>query len=275
MIAVCTDSTSQLPDELIERYSIGVVPITIVVDGVERREGADLGPDEFWSFFAGGAPEVTTSQPSPGQIAEVWKRQIEAGADEIVSIHVGREYSGTVNSARLAASLVDVPVHLVDTGSISFGVGCCAWRAAEVVADGGSAAAAIKAAEWVAPRLRNAFVMDGLELAMATGRMREAPALPAEGVPVYRVVGSDLLVLGAASDPAEAATLMIEAVLEDAPVMVGVGVAAAGAAPVGDAIAAALEGRADVKALVRYRVGASVGSATGPGTAGCFWFPAT
>ncbi len=273
MIGLCVDSNSQMPAALADRYGIEIVPITVVVDRVAYQEGVDLDADGFWDFFEGGRiPDVGTSQPSPGEIAAAWTRLVDRGATEIVSVHVGAHHSGTINSARVATQMVDVDVHIVDTGTISFGISCCAWTAAEVVADGGSAAQAAAAAEAVAPKLKNAFVMEGLELATASGRVREAPELPPEGIAVYALTGPELTVLGGAATAEEAARFMADAVLADTPVRAAVGVADAAVTPVGDALRSALAGHDGVVDLVDYRVGPSVGAFSGPGTAGCFWF---
>ena len=77
---------------------------------------------------------MSTSQPSPGAFGRCYRDLVEAGVDEIVSVHVGAEVSGTVNAASVAADLVEVPVHVVDSGTASFGVTVCVWRAAEVLA---------------------------------------------------------------------------------------------------------------------------------------------
>ena len=116
-IGLVTDSNAQLPPELIERYGVEVVPITVVIDGEEHAEGVDLTADDFYARFEGATPDVSTSQPNPGQFAVAYQRLADAGADEILSVHVGADLSGTFNSARLAAGSSPVPVRLVDTGT--------------------------------------------------------------------------------------------------------------------------------------------------------------
>ena len=158
MIALVTDSASQIPDALAARLGVHVVPITVTIDGVEHREGVDLTADEFWARVDGGAvPEIATSQPSPGEIAAAYEAAMAAGASDIVSVHVGADVSGTVNAAQLGAALVNVPVHVVDSGTASFGVTACLWRAADAIADGASAAeaaaAAAEIAAWIQPQL--------------------------------------------------------------------------------------------------------------------------
>ena len=104
MIAIVTDSNSQIPPELAATLGIVVVPLTVTVDGVAYREGVDIDADDFYARFETGTPAVSTSQPSPGAFAAAYQALADSGADAIVSVHIGSSISGTVNSARLAAA---------------------------------------------------------------------------------------------------------------------------------------------------------------------------
>src|SRR5437763_16166046 len=116
MVGFCTDSNAQMPDELIERYGVEVVPLTVVVDGEAFLEGVTIDADGFYARFEGGrTPVVSTAAPGPGQFALAYERLAAAGADEILSIHVGSAVSATVNAATVAATASPVPVRVVDT----------------------------------------------------------------------------------------------------------------------------------------------------------------
>ena len=162
--ALVTDSNSQIPDELRARYDVTVVPISVVVDDVEYLEGVDLDADQFYALLAAGTPTVSTSQPSPGAFLEAYKNAIAAGHDEIISIHVTEAMSGTLNSARIAAGMVDVKVHLVDSRTMSFGISCCVWRAGQVLEDGGSVSAAVAAAQTLAGELYSVTALGAADL---------------------------------------------------------------------------------------------------------------
>ena len=75
-IGLAIDSNSQIPAELIDKYDVEVVPISVSVDGVDYQEGVDLDADGFYALFGEDAPEVTTSQPSPGAFIEAYERLI-------------------------------------------------------------------------------------------------------------------------------------------------------------------------------------------------------
>lgn len=276
MIGLVTDSNAQLPPALLERYGIEVVPLTVTVDGVDHLEGVDLDADAFYAAFAGGAaPTVSTSQPSPGRFAATYRRLADAGADEILSVHIGSAVSGTVNSARLGATESPVPVRVVDTGTASFGVGCCVWEAAEALRAGAPAEEAAAVAEALAPSVGNVFVVGALDLVRAGGRLA-AGVEAGDGIPVLSLVDGAVQVVGSAADVDEATAVMAGRVrAAGAGLRVAVGIADAAATPLWQALEAALTGAPEVAEVIRYRVGPSVGAHTGPGTAGAFFYPAT
>lgn len=275
-IALVTDSNSQIPPTLIERFGVEVVPITVAVDGVEYAEGVDLDADDFYRFFEHDAsPIVTTSQPSPGKFAHTYRRAIAAGATEILSVHVGSAFSGTINSARVAAAEVEVPVRLVDTATMSFGISCCVWEAAELIARGASIDAAAVAAEDVAARVRSTFIVQALDFAVAGGRWEGRLPPETDGVAVMTSGPGDAFdAVGSGHSVDELCDLMAAQMTCDGqPIRAAICIADAAVAPFWTGLEHRLGGRADVVDLVRYRVGPSVGAHTGPGTAGGFWYP--
>ena len=277
MIGLVTDSNSQLPAELAERYGVEIVPLTVTVDGVAHLEGVDLDADGFYERFADGrVPEVSTSHPSPGQFVDAYRRLADAGATEILSIHIGSEISGTLNSARLAAQGSAVPVRLVDTGTASFGVACCVWEAAEALAREATVEEAAQVAEQLAATVGNVFTVRALDLARAGGRLAAGvDAGTGDAIPVLSLVGSAITVVGTAATLAEAADVMADRVTAAGTrLRVAVGVADADAAALVGALEDRLRGHEQVLEMVRYRVGPSVGVHSGPGTAGAFFYPA-
>lgn len=276
MIRIVTDSNAQVPDELRDRFGVAVVPLTVVVDGVEHAEGEDLDADSFYDRFAAGTvPQVSTSQPSPGRFAATYAALAEEGATEILSIHIGSAVSGTLNSARIAAQSSPVPVRLVDTGTASFGIACCVWEAAEALAAGAPADEAIELAETVGATVGNVFVVRALDLARAGGRLAGTVSAADARIPVLSLVGGEIRAVGEAHDVAEAAEVMAAyARAWGERLRCAVGVADAGAAPLWRALEERLRGAPEVQEVVRYRIGPSVGVHTGPGTAGAFFYPA-
>jgi len=280
MIGLVVDSNSQMPADLVERFGIEVVPLTVTVDGIDFLEGVDIDADRFYSSWANDhVPSVATSQPSPGAFAEAYRRLASRGATEIVSVHIAAEMSGTLNSARLGADMVDVPVHLVDSGTASFGISCCAWAAAEVIQQGADVDMAVRVAAERAATLHTSFVVGVPQLVDRSGRAdgvdveRAADA----GVPVLAMTGSDLFVLETVTDLDAAVGVMVDDALAWPPsagdgLRIAIGTSDRSSRVMAAPLAAALEGDQAVAELVHYRIGPSVGAHTGPGTAGLFVF---
>lgn len=279
MIGIVVDSNSQMPAPLAERYDIEVVPLTVTVDGVEYLEGIDLDADRFYaSWTSDVAPNVTTSQPSPGAFVDAYSRLIERGADQILSVHVAEVMSGTLNSARLAADTTEVPVRLVDSGTASFGISCCAWAAAAAIEGGAGIDEAAAIAEGRGATVRSSFVVGVPHLIVRSGRAGNLDLDDAEGdgIPVLAMTGSDLSVLGTVTDLDAAVTLMSEDAVARPPagdgLRIAIGTSDTSSRPMSAALTDVLGVHPAVAEVVHYRIGPSVGAHTGPGTAGLFVF---
>ncbi len=280
MIGLVTDSNSQIPPGLARRYGIEVVPLTVTVGGVSHAEGEDLDADRFWASFGTAAPEVTTSQPSPGRFAAAYAAVAARGADEILSVHIGSALSGTVNSARLAAASAPVPVHVVDTATASFAVTCCVWEAAEALAGGATVAAAAAVAQAVGAAAGTVWVVGALEPARAGGRLAPDATPTADSdagiIPVLTLAGGAMEVVRRVDGVGNTAEAMADHVrAAGTSLRVGVGHADAATAPLAHALERRLVEAPEVLDVVRYRVGPSVGAHTGPGTVGAVYYRTT
>lgn len=283
MIGLVTDSNAQLPPALAERFGVAIVPLTVTIDGVAYAEGVDLDADGFYARFReatskGVTPRVATAQPSPGLFAATYERLAAQGAEAVLSVHIGSALSGTVNSARLAAAASSVPVRIVDTGTASFAVACCVWEAGEALARGAPLEEAAAAAEAVSATVGNVFLVRGLELARAGGRLEAGT--DALAIPVLTLTGGAMRTLGEAVDMVGAASIMADQVKAWAisgnggsgGLRVGVAVADIETMPVVESLEARLRDLIEVAELVRYRVGPSVAVHTGPGTVGAMYY---
>lgn len=280
MIRICVDSNSQLTPALAERFGITVVPLPIRVDGRDHLEGVDLDVDAFYAAWDGGrTPRIVTSQPSPGHVLEAYRSMTAAGATGILSVHIGSDLSGTLDSARLAAREVDVPVRLVDTGTASFGISCCAWAAALAIDAGATLEEAAQAAARRADELGTAFVVGIPELVTRSGRATQLDmdAAAAEGSPVLATIDGEISVLATVTTVDEAVGSMVDYALgrpasDRDGLRIAVGTSDRSSRPVAEGLVGRLAQHPLVAEVVEYRVGPTVGAHLGPGTAGLFVF---
>ena len=279
MIGICTDSNSQLPVELADRYGIEVVPLTVMVDDREYLEGFDLDVDDFYGLFAEGhKPKVEFGQPSPGQFAAAYDDLIAKGCTQILSIHTSAAVSGTLKAARLAAHCSPLPIRLIDSRTARFGVSCCVWATAEAIANGATAEEAAAIAEAMAPNVQTVFTTAGLELLHHD--TSGAADFHTRGTPLHRVstfVKGHSEMVGEAGSLVEAVNAMATYTLRAGRdhgrgLNVAVGSAHQALLPVADALTQAISGCSHINDVVQFRIGPSVGNEAGPGTVGCVFY---
>jgi DegV family protein with EDD domain len=275
-IGLVTDSNSQLTADLAERFAVEVVPLTVTVDGVDHREGVDLDADAFYALFRSGvAPEVSTSQPSPGEFARAYQRLADRGCTAVVSVHLAEAMSGTIASATLAARSSPIPVHVIDTGTASFGVGICVWAAGVAIARGGLPDDIRRRVDGLVPRIGTVFMV-GVPLLTERGGRAESVDLGDEGdgIPVLAMSRGELQVLARVSTVDDTIDVMATyAGTWGSGSTVAIGTSDASSRGLAQRLAGALADVAAVDAIVHYRIGPSVGAHTGPGTFGLFVFP--
>lgn len=271
-IVVVTDSTAYLPPSAASQ-GVTVVPLHVVMSGVSGREGLEIGPGEVaQAMKARGV--VTTSQPSPGEFAAVYRQLFEAGASGIVSIHLAAGLSGTFAGAQAAAAEADGRVEVIDSRSTGMGLGFPALAAAAAAAEGGDLAEVRQAALTAIDATSTFFYVDTLEHLRRGGRITAVSALLGTALavkPLLEVADGQIVL----RDKVRTAGRALER-------LVVLACDAAGEGPVDLAIhhlaadgrAAYLEGALKERLGDRVRlmhtceVGAVVGAHVGPGLAG-------
>lgn len=177
-IAVVTDSTAYLPEDLRKRLQIHVVPLAVTIDGQDYEEEIDLTTEEFYEKVRGDGPLPKTSQPSVGQFAEKFKQLKEEGADAIVSVHLSSGISGTYTGAVQAGELDEtLDVRAFDSEISCYMQGYYAIRAAELSQAGASMDEIMNELEEMKQTMRAYFMVDDLSHLQRGGRLSSAQAL--------------------------------------------------------------------------------------------------
>jgi DegV family protein with EDD domain len=278
-VAVVTDSTAYLPEGLAVERDVRVVPLEVRLGARIGKEGVDIGTDELIVALADKALNVQTSRPTPAAFAMQFRAALEAGALEVVSVHLSRELSGTWDAARQAAEEVDGErVRVVDSQATGMGLGFAVLAAAEAAAAGADGAAVESAAADVAARCRMFFSVETLDRLRRGGRIGAAAALLGTALsvkPLLHVAQGRILPLEKVRTTAKAAQRLVELAVKaagDGPV--DLAVHHLGAAARAEEVAARLRERLPEAArLVVSVVGAVIGAHVGMGLLGVVVVP--
>ena len=136
MIALVTDSTCDLAENIMEKYQIEIVPLTVHFDEDTYYDKVDLDNDQFYAMMETSSELPTTSQPSVGLFIDKYQKLAEE-YDQVISIHLSSALSGTCESARLAAAQVEnINVEVIDSKSTSTGLGFMVMLAAKMIEAG-------------------------------------------------------------------------------------------------------------------------------------------
>jgi DegV family protein with EDD domain len=171
-IRIVTDSTCDLPAEVIDRYGIGVVPLYINIGDRGYLDGVEITRAEFYNNLPTYKVQPTTAAPPPEKYRAAYKNQAQQGATEILSIHISKALSAVVDTARLAAQeFKSIPVTVFDSRQLSLGTGFLVETAARL-AQAGHALEEILAA--LNDQLRRSYVfaaLDTLKFLRRSGRL--------------------------------------------------------------------------------------------------------
>jgi len=174
-VRVVTDSTCDIPAEVIQDLGITVVPVYVHFGEEVYRDGVDLSTDEFYRRLRGDSVLPRTSAPAPGTFAEVYRDLAREGND-IVSIHVSDNLSATMQSARLGRAEMESRVTLIDSQTASMACGLLVIIAARAARAGATAPEIETLVNDAIPRTITYGVFSTLEHLYRGGRIGRAQA---------------------------------------------------------------------------------------------------
>jgi DegV family protein with EDD domain len=178
-VKIVTDSSCDLPDALVAETGIEVVPLTIRFGTEELVDRRDLTPTEFWTRCATSSVLPETAAPAPGTFEEAFRRAADAGAEGVVCVCLSSRLSATAESASVAARAVEdiVPVQVVDSRSVSLGLGVIVVEAARRAGEGATVDQIVARAGDMAGRTKVFASLDTLDSLKKGGRIGAAQAL--------------------------------------------------------------------------------------------------
>lgn len=173
-LGIVTDSTSDLPADLIQRFGIEVIPTILVIEGKQYADGEGISRNDFYARLPAMKIFPTTAAPSIGDFSAHYQKLFNAGCDHILSIHAASKLTAICDIARQAA--LDSPnrITVVDSGSLSLGIGFQALTAAEAAESGADLESALASIADTRRRLRVFAALDTMDFLRRSGRLPAA-----------------------------------------------------------------------------------------------------
>jgi len=188
---IVTDSGADLltDPKTIKDLGIHVIPLNVTLNGKTYREGIDIEPDDFYDLLAATDQLPTTSQPSAGEFADVY-RQLGSDNEEILSIHISSGLSGTYNSAVAGAALVpEVKVTHVDTKTLSAATGWQVLAAARGIKEGLNLDSILALMKRIGDHADSIYTLDDLKYLIHGGRISHMKGLLASALNIKPMIG--------------------------------------------------------------------------------------
>lgn len=176
-IAVVTDSTSYIPQEVIDKLNIYVIPLSVNFGEETYAENVEISTENFYKKLQEEKDLPTTSQPAIGAFIELYEK-LERSYDAVISIHISKKLSGTFETAKSAGNMMEkLQVHVYDTEYSAMPQGFHVIRAAELAKEGQDVASILQALNELRENIRAYFMVDDLSHLQRGGRLSGAQAL--------------------------------------------------------------------------------------------------
>jgi DegV family protein with EDD domain len=269
-VAVATDSSSCLPDDLAWSWNVAVAPLHVIIDDETFREGSDISPLQVVKALVTGH-KVSTSQPVPQELFDVTESAKAAGAESLVFVPLSSKISGTAQAMESVAGRAPLPVTVVDSQTVGLAAGLAALSGAAVAAAGGAYDDVAEEVSRAARSSRVLFTPDTLEYLRRGGRV--GPAVAAVGralgvKPELGVVDGDVVSIARHRSSVKARSAMLDRIASHAATLknpvIGIMTMPGDDALVADA-RQALSTRADWTVL-EAGLSAALAAHAGPGT---------
>ncbi|MEO7840151.1 MAG: DegV family protein [Anaerolineales bacterium] len=221
-LGLLTDSTSDLPKYLTEQYEIEVVPSILILDGKEYADGIGISREDFYkrlpSLHASQPP--TTAAPSIGDFSARYDSLLTRGCEHILSIHAAGTLTTIINSARQAAQDFPEKITVIDSLSMSLGLGFQVIAAAEAAAETAETAlqAALDAIQATRKRLRLFAALDTMENMRRSGRVPAVVTILGSLLhvkPLIEITNGEVKALGAVRTTKQANERMLNLLLQE------------------------------------------------------------
>jgi DegV family protein with EDD domain len=189
MLKIVMDSAGEIPEEWRSEFDVEVIPVHIQFENKTYQQGVDLSNDDFYRLADSSGAIPKTSQPTPQQFVEFYKRIAQA-SDTILSLHVTGKLSGTFNSAVLAAQELKNKLNIIpfDSGSGSAALGFMCKEVRQLDRAGATIQAIVNRLNVIRQNVNVVLTLDTLEYARRSGRVKALPAALATLIKIKPII---------------------------------------------------------------------------------------
>lgn len=188
-IKISTDSTSDIPASFRQELNISVLPLTILAEGKEYRDGVDITPQEFYKILDEASVLPVSSQVSATEYLELYRKTAEEGYTDLIHVSLNGKGSGTYQSAVMTRDMfleenpgTQLNIHIIDSKTYSMAYGMAVVEAARMARDGADPEAIIAhIRDWV-EHTRPMFVPLNLKCVKKSGRISPAAAFVGDAI---------------------------------------------------------------------------------------------
>jgi DegV family protein with EDD domain len=270
VIRLVTDSSADLPSDLVDRHRIQVVPLTVRFGREEFVDGVDLSPHEFWNRLETSATLPETAAPSAGAFKEAYARLAGEGADGVVVVTLSSDISGTYQAAVIGAEQSDVPVKVMDSRTTTVQLALQVLAGVDTSEAGGTLDDVVRTVEQARDHTKIVAALDTLEFLKRGGRIGGAAAFVGGLLDLKPLITFEDGVVAAAGrvrTRSKALTALIDRVADVAETIESLAVVHGSAPDVETVVERLQRTLPNVTPLVA-ELGAVVGTHAGPGTIG-------
>ena len=271
-IALVTDSTADLTEELKNQCEVHIIPLKVRF-GEQEYFDTEISNEEFYQRLTAEKELPKTSQPSPEEFTSLYRKLLD-NYHEVISIHLSSGLSGTLNAAHLAKETLKGKIHIIDSKTISLGMGLMIIEAAKNIKEGLDSSQIVDKLAQARKNIETIFTLNTMEYLQKGGRIGRAQSLMGAILnikPIVRV-GDDGIyqTYGKARSQDKALETIVKALQEftGGKKHIRLAVAHGAAHQAGLYLKEALENTFEMKTSIFTQVGPVIGVHTGPGTIG-------
>lgn len=274
-IKIITDSCSDLPDHIIKKYDIKVLPTPVHIGDESFLDGKTLTTNEFYQKLEEGSMP-STSQISPGKYEKVFKEELDKG-NQVLTLCFSGELSGIFQSAALAKKNIGSDdIRVIDTRGASIGFGMTVLRVAKALKEGKSFSELIELAIESSAHMEHIFAVGSIEMLKRGGRISGGKALIANVLnikPILHFEDGEIIPYSKVRGKKKMLQFLIDEMeksgLELETEMVGINHSAS--PELADKIQKKIENKFGTEEFLVGEIGAAIGSHAGPGTVSVFF----